>query len=81
MITPATISMPHRHCVRYEAPKLTVELEVEPAESALIFYPSEPTVIEGSLTDETALAAEVAQWLRTKFARVEIDTSPKSSFQ
>ena len=76
-----SITMPHRYCVRYERPGLIVEFETELAAKSLIFYPRDPKVIEGSLTDEAVVVAEVAQWLRQKFDHVEIDRTPKPTFQ
>jgi hypothetical protein len=80
IVTAATISMPHRHTVRYNAGDSVLEFEVEPAARGVIFYPADPKVISGNATGIEEAAKAVEAWLRDKFAEVDVDQSPKPSF-
>ena len=70
------ISMPHRHTVRYEANEIALEFEVELTMDGVIFYCVAPRVISGTCSSYSEQADLVADWLRRKFSKVEIDTSP-----
>jgi hypothetical protein len=62
--------MPHRYCVHYDDGAQKLEFEVEPLTDGIVFYSADPKRLSG----EGAPNAEA------KFARVEVDASPKPTF-
>ncbi len=72
----AIISMPHRHCVRYQRRDLVVDYEVEIADGALIVYTSAPNIMNGTAADLSNIEEAVLAWLNQKFSTVVVDRSP-----
>lgn len=72
--------MPHRYCVHYDDGAQKLEFEVEPLTDGIVFYSSEPKRLAGEGALNAEAADQVLRWLRAKFARVEVDASPKPTF-
>jgi hypothetical protein len=75
-----TISMPHRYCVHYDDGAQKLEFEVEPLTDGIVFYSADPKLLSGEGTPNAEAADQVLRWLSGKFARVEVDASPKPTF-
>lgn len=67
--------MPHRHTVRFEDEKVILDFEVELLTDGIVLYESSPKIIRGIYEGSKAEAQEVADWLRSKFRYVEVDTN------
>lgn len=74
-----TITMPHRHTVRYVEPGCTVDYEVELVEGGIVFYRAEPVEVTAETAPGPEMLAQIAgmmdAWLRRKFTNVESDFS------
>ncbi|MBB3595014.1 hypothetical protein FHX08_005424 [Rhizobium sp. BK529] len=74
-MTDHKISMPHRHTVRYEEDDLILEYEVELSAHGIILYNRAPKVVSGDRISCPDRADIIAEWLRSKFSNVKVDTS------
>lgn len=70
------ISMPHRHTVRCQSNVRTLDFEVELLSDGIVFYCSNPKVIEGKISGFESEISAIEAWLRLKFRNVEVDRSP-----
>lgn len=75
----ATISMPHRYCVRYQRRDLVVDYEVEATAGSLIIYVTGPDIVNGSTSNFRAIEDAVLTWLKQKFGTVITDLSDRPS--
>jgi hypothetical protein len=75
-----TISMPHRYCVHYDDGAAKLEFEVEPLTDGIVFYSADPKRLSGEGAPNAEAVDQVLRWLSAKFARVEVDASPKPTF-
>lgn len=72
--------MPHRYCVHYDDGTQKLEFEVEPLTDGIVFYSADPKRLAGEGALNAEAADQVLRWLSAKFARVEVDASPKPTF-
>ena len=71
----AKISMPHRHTVRFEDDCIMLEYEVELLGDGIVFYEMSAKVVKGASVSTKEQAQQVADWLKSKLKKVEIDQS------
>ncbi|SDR44988.1 hypothetical protein [Pseudovibrio sp. Tun.PSC04-5.I4] len=71
----ARITMPHRHTVRFENDDVTLDFEVELLNDGIVLYEVSPKIIKGALAGSNEEAQKVADWLRSKFRNVEVETN------